>query len=169
MENNETKNQTIQYLTALKRQLFERRERLMRPITELDKQIAGVVSTIGLLLDSSRPIDDASPRTVLLQKIKGMTQPMALVEIAKYNDGALNAQEAKALMIHAGIMRQTKNSASIVHSVIARTGRFVRTGRGKYRLKPASSTVSVKTPIVEDAGGSASAGIMQQWPQKPVQ
>jgi hypothetical protein len=164
MEHNEIKGQTIQHLTELKRQLFERRERLMRPINELDKQIAGVISTIGLLLDSSRPIDEVSPRTVLLRKLKGMTQPMALVEIAKYNDGALNAQEAKALMIHAGVMRETKNSSSIVHSVIARTGSFVRVGRGKYRLKPVGLRVAgVHTEIVDNA---PEIGTL---PLKPVQ
>lgn len=138
MENAENKNQMLQGLTDLKKQLMERRERLLRPVAEVEKQIAAVTETISLVLARTQPfagpVDD-SPRAALIRKLRKMTQPMAIVEIANYNDGILLAQEAKALMIHAGIMRPTKNVSSTIHSVIKRTGKFENVGRGKYRLK----------------------------------
>jgi hypothetical protein len=153
MEPVEAKAQTIQYLTELKRQLTEKRDRLMGPIRELDAKIAGVVSTIATILEGPKPLDE-SPRATLLRRLKGLSQPKALIEIAKYNAGVLNAKEAKTLMITAGIMQETKNSASIVHSTIRRTEAFVRERRGIYRLKGSTSPKAQLSPTIAELDGS---------------
>jgi hypothetical protein len=113
----------------------------MRPINDLNRQLDAVMLTLGLVLEDQRPIEpDYSPRAALLRKLKGLTQARALIEIASCNGGILNPKEAKALMIHAGIMRETKHSARLVHKVITRSNAFTRTGRGQYRLKETNLT-----------------------------
>lgn len=135
MEADQRKMQTLQDLTEMKRQLSEKRDRLLSSLRDIDAKLTGVKTTIALFLEGSRATDETSPRALLLRKLKGMTQAKAIVEIAQYNSGILSAQEAKALMIHAGIMRETRNSTSIVHKLIARSDMFSRVGRGRYRLK----------------------------------
>jgi hypothetical protein len=159
----------IQYLTQMKRDLAAKRDKLVRPLMELDKKLAEVSSVLGMALSGPASEDPESVPGFPLKKLKGLTHVKALLEIAKYNGGTLSAQEAKDIMIRAGVLRQTKNSTHMVHGAIARSEAFERIGRGQYRLKGGPvRAISSHTPHVEDAGGSASAGTMQQWPRKTM-
>lgn len=128
------REQAIQYLTLKKKELSEKKDKLMRPILELDKEIAAVTATLALALR-----DDVSVALEAegfpLRKIKNLTQTQALVEIAKYNGGTIASIDARPILIAAKLMKNTKNAAHMVNGAIARSGAFIRIGRGKYRLK----------------------------------
>lgn len=76
--------------------------------------------------------------------LRNMTQVQALVTIAKHNDGLVRAQEAKRLLIKAGVMRETKNSTNIIHAVILRSDKFERVRSGEYRLKGSRPKIDVE-------------------------
>jgi hypothetical protein len=67
--------------------------------------------------------------------LRGMSHRQAVITIAKHNGGIVRAQEAKRLMITAGVMRDTKNATHMVHNAIISSERFDRIGRGEYRLR----------------------------------
>jgi len=77
------------------------------------------------------------PAEFPIGKLRRLTQAQAVVTIAKYGGGVVKAQDAKRLMIRAGVMRDTKNSTNITHNVILRSGKFERIAPGEYRLKEA--------------------------------
>jgi len=128
------REQAIQYLTQKKRELTEKRDKLMRPILELDKEIGAVSATLALALRDDTSVS-LEAEGFPLRKIKNMTQTQALIEIAKYNGGTITSLEVKPILIAAKLMKNTKNAAHMVNGAIARSGAFDRTGRGKYRLK----------------------------------
>lgn len=129
------REQTIQYLTQMKRDLHAKREKLLRPLQEVDKDLENVTATLAAVLRSGTPEEKENAIGFPVKKLRGLTHTEALIEIAKYNDGVLKAQEAKVIMIGAGVMRNTKNSTHMVHGAIARSEAFERIGRGEYRLK----------------------------------
>lgn len=156
----EAREQTIQFLTALKHELSQKRERLMQPIRDLDRQLTSVTHTLEVILQGPKRADD-SPDNLLLRRIKNLTHVQALIEIAKFSGGVLDAQTAKVLMLRAGIMKLTPNSTHMVHGAIARSEAFVRVARGKYRLKEASGTRVIsqitQVPMATDTLGSIKA------------
>jgi hypothetical protein len=131
-----SKDQTVQHLTEHLTTLEAKRGRLVQ---EIDKEIEHVRATIASLRNASST-DQPQERNVFgdefpIARIKGMTQVQALTAIARSNGGLIRAQEAKRLLIRAGLMRQTKNSTSTIHSVIIRSEKFERVNPGEYRLK----------------------------------
>jgi hypothetical protein len=93
-------------------------------------------------------------------RLKGLTHEAAVIAIAKYNGGIVRTQEAKRLMIKAGIMSPTKNSTNMAHNAIMRSKKFEKVSPGEYRLKGepimptstglenlARSTYSVSKPV----------------------
>jgi hypothetical protein len=128
----EGRDQTIQYLTQKKKELIEKREKLMRPILEVDKEIAALTVSVAVLLrDETATETDGFP----LRKLRNMTQTQALMEIAKYNGGTIKSLEVKTILIAAKLMRATKNAAGMVNGIISRSEAFERIRRGEYRLK----------------------------------
>jgi hypothetical protein len=130
------KEQAIQYLTLKKKELTEKRDKLMRPIQDLDNEIACLTASISLVLrDDNSPVSAAEVSGFPLRKIRNMTQTQAVVEIAKFNGGTIKSIEVKPILIAAKLMQGTKNAAHMVNGVIARSEAFDRIGRGVYRLK----------------------------------
>lgn len=132
------REQTIQYLTQIKRELAAKRDRLLRPLQEVEKELEGVTATIALVLRASGGVEKENAVDFPIRKLRGLTHTQALIEIANYNGGTLKAQDARGLMIRAGVMRDTKNATHMVHGAIARSEAFERIGRGEYRLKTVS-------------------------------
>jgi hypothetical protein len=138
------KELTIKYLTEHRKDLLEKRERLALPLRAVDEEIQHVDGTLRSLQKNntlSFPKEELFP----VGKLRKLTQVQALVVIAKHYDGIVRAQEAKRLLIKAGVMRETKNSSNIIHAVIVRSEKFDRVRPGEYRLKEAS-------PKTEDVG-----------------
>ena len=127
------RDQAINYLAEIKKQLVAKREKFMRPVQEVDKELAHVSATLALVLRRVEPIENGGEFP--LAKLRGLSQAQAVIAIAKHNGGIVKAQDAKRIMIRAGILRETKNSTNIVHNAIIRGEKFERTGRGEFRLK----------------------------------
>ena len=138
----ETRDKVIQHLVEYKRELVARRELFLQPLQNVEKEIEHVTATITSL--QRKPGPAASFKLSIsvdfpIAKLRGKTQVQALVAIANHNNGIVRAQEAKRLLIRAGVMRETKNSTNIIHAVILRSEKFERVRPGEYRLKGTSS------------------------------
>lgn len=130
----EDKEVTIKCLIVHRKELLERRERLAQPLLEIDQEIQHVDGTLRSL---QRNHAVSFPREEILfpvGKLRNLTQVQALVVIARHNNGIVKAQEAKRLLIKAGVMRQTKNSTNIIHAVIRRSEKFET--RSSRRVSP---------------------------------
>jgi hypothetical protein len=117
-----------------------------RLVQDVEKEIEHVRATITSLRGGTAPPAEQSETLPFVaefpvSRIRNMTQVQALVTIAKHNDGVIRAQEAKRLLIKAGVMRETKNSTNIIHAVILRSEKFERIRPGEYRLKESSPKV----------------------------
>ena len=131
------REQTVSYLTQLKREITVKKEQLMRPIEALDRELEHITATLAFLLRSPEP-EPQQKGEFPLSKLRGLSQAQAVVVIARHNGGVLKAQDAKRIMIAAGVMRDTQNSTNMTHNAIIQTGKFDRIGRGEFRLKELS-------------------------------
>jgi hypothetical protein len=137
MPEKELKEIALDYLTDYKKKLLARRDRLMLPVQEVEQEVEHITATIRSLQKPPQPTSIAVSMTVdfPIGKLRKLTQVQALTVIAKHYGGTLKAQEAKRLLIKAGVMRETKNSTNIIHAVIVRSEKFERVRPGEYRLK----------------------------------
>jgi hypothetical protein len=85
-----------------------------------------------------------------LLNLRGHTHKQAVIAIAKHNNGVVKASEAKALMIRAGIMAETKNSYRMARHAILSSGAFEKTAPGEYRLKNFPPSVATARPATEE-------------------
>jgi hypothetical protein len=139
----DNKDFVIEYLTEYKKELVEKRARLMLPLQELDQEIEHLTATMRSLQKPKKTENAASPVDFPIGQLRKLTQVQALVVIAKHYNGIIRAQEAKRLLIKAGVMRETKNSTNIIHAVILRSEKFERVRPGEYRLKEPNLTLEV--------------------------
>jgi hypothetical protein len=130
----EQKEFVVRYLNDHRKQLLAKRERLLLPIQEIDQDIEHITATLRSL-QSPEKAELQSLNDFPIEKLRHLTQVQALLVIAKHNNGFVRAQEAKRLLIRAGVMRETKNSTNIIHSVILRSEKFERVRPGEYKLK----------------------------------
>jgi hypothetical protein len=133
----QSRDQVIQHLTEHLGELEAKRNRLVQ---DVEREIEHVRGTIASLrgIQHVEPLQNESLPFVAefpIAKIRNMTQVQALVTIARHSNGVIRAQEAKRLLIRAGVMRETKNSTNIIHAVIMRSDKFERIRPGEYRLK----------------------------------
>ena len=135
----ENKDFAVLYLTDHRKDLLEKRERMMRPLQELDQEIEHVTATLRSIQKPLLRVESQVVADFPIGKLRKLTQVQALVEIAKQNNGIIRAQEAKRLLIRAGVMRETKNSTNVIHAVIIRSEKFERVRPGEYRLKEMKS------------------------------
>jgi hypothetical protein len=124
--------QTVQRLTQKKKELADKREKLMRPIQDLDREIAALTVSISVFLRDDNLVESSG---FPLRKLRKMTQTQALMEIAKYNGGTIKSLDVKTILIAAKLMKPTKNAAGMVNGIITRSDAFERVRRGEYRLK----------------------------------
>ena len=139
----------MQNMNQIIEQLIEHRKQLSASVEEMEEEIEHVSATIASLQKraANAPITPAplpalrpSPvESMPIAKLRGLTQVQALVTIARHNEGIVRAQEAKRLLIRAGVMRETKNSTNIIHAVILRSEKFDRVRPGEYRLRESAS------------------------------
>jgi hypothetical protein len=138
MPEKELKEITLGFLTDYKKKLLARRERLMLPVQEVEQEIEHVTATIRSLQKPPGPAVSVTATLTVdfpIGKLRKLTQVQALTVIAKHYGGTFKAQEAKRLLIKAGVMRETKNSTNIIHAVIVRSEKFEKVRPGEYRLR----------------------------------
>ena len=131
------KAQTLEYLLEYRKELQRERMKLYQPIMQIEKDIDAVSVVIAAMQrkagePNQSPMGDSD---FPINKLRSLTQVQALIVIAKHYGGTFKAQEAKRLLIRAGVMRETKNSTNIIHSVIRRSEKFDPVKPGEYRLK----------------------------------
>lgn len=147
----DNKEIAIAVLENHKKDLLARRERLVMPLQQLDQEIEHVDATVRSL-QKPKPVGFAALTLPAVPefpigKLRKLTQVQALIVIAKHYGGTFKAQEAKRLLIRAGVMRETKNSTNIIHAVIVRSEKFDKVKPGEYRLK----TVRINAELEEFA------------------
>ena len=130
------RQQAISYLTQVKREMAAKREQLFRPVQELDKELEHITAALAVLLRHGEKENKQEAKTDFpLSGLRRLTHRQAVVVIARHNGGTLKAQDAKKILIQAGVMSSTKNSTNMTHNAIIQSGQFDRIGRGEYRLK----------------------------------
>jgi hypothetical protein len=121
-------------------------EKMRKPVAQLEADLQVIQAAIALYQRSANnkmvaEVEEAiteAMATIPTSRLKGLSHTDAVVAIAKYNGGTVRTQEAKRLMIKAGIMSNTKNSTNMAHNAINRIDKFERIGPGEYRLKAES-------------------------------
>jgi hypothetical protein len=136
----EDRDFAIKFLTDHRRSLLEKRERLYRPLQEVDQEIEHIDGTLRSLQKPAVTVTASISFDFPIGKLRKLTQVQALTVIAKHYGGTFKAQEAKRLLIKAGVMRETKNSTNIIHAVIVRSGKFEKVRPGEYKLKSENQT-----------------------------
>ncbi|MFZ0418378.1 MAG: hypothetical protein WAM04_09740 [Candidatus Sulfotelmatobacter sp.] len=165
----EDRELTIKFLTDHRKSLLEKRERLYRPLQEVDQEIEHIDGTLRSLQRPAVTVTGTITIDFPIGKLRKLTQVQALMVIANHYGGTFKAQEAKRLLIRAGVMRETKNSSNIIHAVIVRSEKFEKVRPGEYRLKtaPANNAGGVLLAASKLASGAGDHGLFS--PSKPVQ
>ena len=149
----DSKDFVVEYLADYRRDLLAKRERLLLPIQEVEQELEHITATMRSLQKKTPRVEAQTAEEFPLGKLRKLTQVQALVVIAKHYNGIVRAQEAKRLLIKAGVMRETKNSTNMIHSVIIRSEKFEKVRPGEYRLKDAMSLPAGDESAVLQAGG----------------
>jgi hypothetical protein len=136
--NMEDRGAAVRYLLEHRKSLLEKRENLARPLQEVDELIEHVDATLRSIQKPAVSVTATVSIEFPIGKLRGLTQVQALTVIAKHYGGTFKAQEAKRLLIRAGVMRETKNSTNTIHAVIRRSEKFDPVRPGEYRLKEES-------------------------------
>jgi hypothetical protein len=146
-------NEIIVKLRADEKEIVEKLEKMRKPVLELEAVLKHLQGTIAFyegrvnnqVLNErlAEALTESLTPNAVMPKLRGLTHEQAVIKLAKHNGGILRTQDAKRLMIKAGIMRETKNSTNMAHNAIKRTDMFERVSPGEYRLKsePKSQTV----------------------------
>ena len=138
-----SRDEIITQLQTEEKVLREKLEKLRKPILQVEEDIEHILGTIAFYQRNRvADINNVSVEVTISPelKLRGMTHSQAVVAIAKQNGGIVRAQDAKRMMIKAGIMSQTKNSTNMTHNAILRTEKFDRVGPGEFRLKSELTT-----------------------------
>lgn len=147
----EDKDFAVKYLTEHRKSLLDKREVLARPLQGLDQEIEHVDATLRSIQKMQGTLSFPKEEMFPIAKLRKLTQVQALLVIAKHYGGTFKAQEAKRLLIKAGVMRETKNSTNIIHAVIVRSEKFEKVRPGEYRLKELPPTPTgmsiIQTPV----------------------
>jgi len=154
----------IEQLKKVAETIRRKNEEAKSILVQGEEDLRNILGTISfyernsLMLEVSAPKVSLENMTVVgifgASSLRGMSHRQAVITIAKHNGGIVRTQEAKRLMITAGVMRDTKNATHMVHNAIISSERFVRIGRGEYRLRvPAPVPAPSQSPVAAMAAG----------------
>ncbi|MGA2416980.1 MAG: hypothetical protein ABSF59_21185 [Candidatus Sulfotelmatobacter sp.] len=143
-------NQNLAVIDQLKRDEQKIRRKIEALQSSIQKELVAAEADLGHILgaiayyerdkEHSRQFTlNAASNEWETLKLRGMTHKEAVVAIAKKNNGVVRSQDAKRLMISAGVMKATKNSSRMVHNAIKSANLFEPIAPGEYRLKETSS------------------------------
>ena len=114
--------------------LDERCKRAEHEYQEAEKDRQAIARTIAIV---TRKTARASIElNVRPEELRGMTQEQAVVHIAEQGNGVLRSGPTKNLLLSAELIANPKNAASILYTLLQRSGRFEQVHRGEYRLRP---------------------------------
>ena len=132
----------VNKLRAKEKQLLEQSEQIHKTLEHIQGVIALYQPTPpqrAALAEVEEAVTAAAEAltTIPISRLKGLSHEAAVIAIAKYNGGIVRTQQAKRLMIKAGIMSPTKNATNMAHNAIKRSDKFDWVSAGEYRLKAA--------------------------------
>lgn len=143
----------MEYSKQTREDLLALRTELMKQIAEIQKRIAA----IDVILPELAQGQKSSPSAPVAQlqvthtsrldpaAIRGMKQFPALKVIARAQGGIVRTNEAKDLMVEAGVVANTKNAYKMVYNLIKNSDEFQPTGvRGEYRLTEAIPSLQLQ-------------------------
>jgi len=84
------------------------------------------------------------------ERLRGLSQPRAMILIAKHNGGFLRPKQLADTLITAKRMKKTKNSNSIASRLIRDSERFERIAEGLYKLKAFEPQTKNESEAVQD-------------------
>jgi hypothetical protein len=143
-------------------------ERLRNELESLEADLAHLKASIHLLKEQSSALEAISaamsfnlvnlakpkdiaglvvpdPPPISPERLHGLSQPRAMVVIAKHYGGYLRTKDLTKILIKAGLMKLTKNSQSIASRLIRESERFERITDGFYKLK------NIESPATQEA------------------
>src|SRR5450759_129591 len=107
--------------------LNERLMRAEREHQEAEDDRQAIARTIAILTrKTARANIELNVRPA---DLAGMTQEQAVVHIAEQGNGVLRSGPTKNLLLHAGLISNPKNAASILYTLLQRSGRFEQVRR----------------------------------------
>ncbi|MGB9074552.1 MAG: hypothetical protein WCC22_18095, partial [Terriglobales bacterium] len=111
-------------------------------VQAIEKKLEHITAALAVLLEqpNKEVVSQAGTDDFPMAKLRKMSQRQAVVALARHNGGTIKAQDAKRIMIRAGVMSDTKNSTNMTHNAILQSGEFDRIGRGEFRLKAGTVT-----------------------------
>lgn len=121
------------FLDEISTMIAERRKEariVLERVEEIQQEIRALEQAAGMFRLKHSIDESIDP-----QELKGKTQMAALIAIARKGNGQFKANEAKRLLVQAGLISNPKNAASIVYTLIKRSERFERVAPGVYRLR----------------------------------
>jgi hypothetical protein len=127
-----SKRESHKELESLKKHWGEEAAKLRDRLKQAEERVAALALTIQLLDNSPSTTAEDNP---YIKEFKGMTQVAALVKIARDNGtNRFKLQDAKKLLLEAGLIRSKKNASTILFTTIQRSGRFRRVAPGEYEV-----------------------------------
>jgi hypothetical protein len=144
----------VEYSKQTRDELLELRSELLRQVNELQKRIQAIDVILPELsqrkeaarIDRTYPLPGdpkIQVKRIDLSLLRGMKQMPALKVIARAQGGIVRTNEAKELMVHAGVVKNSKNAYKMVYNLIKNSDEFQPTGTpGEYRLTEATPSLS---------------------------
>ena len=133
---------TMNDLANLIARLQQERIEAEKQLAQVDEQVIAVETTLRLLRQNGASQEPEIFKS-LVPELKGKKQLDAMRLIASKNMGILKVTDAKRLMLEAGLIRNPKNAASILYTLISRSGEFEKVEPGEYKLIGSQQSTSV--------------------------
>ncbi len=83
-----------------------------------------------------------------IETLRGKTLSQALIAIAQDNSGLVKVNEAKRVLLEAGIGGKPKTAYQRITSALVRSQRFVRNAPGEYRLVALTAARVGSRPLI---------------------
>ena len=125
-------HELLRYLKEKKQALQIRHT---QELTEVDRQIEAVSTTVGLLREAEHKVPVAEKGLIIPSVLKGKSARAACVEIAKLNNGIVRVSDARDALLAVGILKKRKNAWGVVYTTLNRSDDFEKgPDPGSFRL-----------------------------------
>lgn len=151
---------TLEELDSQARELDAKREQIRGTIRHLEEARKTATKRAEVSLSSVPNLEsEETEKPFPYHKIKNLSQPRAMVVIARHFDGILRTRNLAQILVAAGVMRKTKNTSAMASRLLRTSDRFERISEGLYRLKGSESK---STDIESQRSSSASPMVTVQ-------
>lgn len=137
----------MEYSKQTRDDLLSLRGRLLKQIGELQERVRAIDVILPELAQGAKePLRaeavvkahaDVIPSQVVVSasSLRGLKQLTALKTIARAQSGLVRTNDAKELMMQAGVMKKSKNAYKMVYNLLKNSDEFQPSGNpGEYRL-----------------------------------